>query len=172
MGLSPYMKIPVVALGAGGALAGLLWGPIVHLRDDHVEVGATPQELLEGLREHFADSPEHVLVADNRHVVRRFAGRAGPFPYRTVELVTFEDDAITFEHLAGPFRQCHERFQLSATASGTRLTHTGHFVLRGGLWTALLALGPVRSAFEAHVHHHLREVPARLPNLIGAVAPE
>jgi hypothetical protein len=156
------MRIPLLALGAGGALAGLVWGPTVRLRDDHVDVGATQQELLEELREHFADSPEQVLAADGRHIVRRFAGRAGPFPYRTVELVTFEDDAITFEHLAGPFRHCHERFQLSTTPSGTRLTHTGHFVLRGGLWTALLALGPVKSAFEAHVHHHLRELPARL----------
>ena len=170
MGLSPYMRIPVVALGAGGALVGLLWGPVVHLRDDHVEVGATRQELLDGLREHFVDSPEHVLVADDRHVVRRFAGRAGLFPYRTVELVTFEDDSITFEHLAGLFRHCHERFQLSATVSGTRLTHTGNFVLRGGLWTALLALGPVRSAFEAHVHHHLRQLPAGLPNLVAGAA--
>lgn len=72
-----------------------------------------------------------------------------------MELVKWETDAITFEHLAGPFTECHERFEVTPCSTGTQVTHTGSFRLRGGLWTALLAIGPVKRAFEANVHRHL-----------------
>jgi hypothetical protein len=43
--------------------------------------------------------------------VPSIAGSAGRFSYRTVELVVFESDAITFAYLSGPFLRCHEWFQ-------------------------------------------------------------
>jgi hypothetical protein len=33
-------------------------------------------------------------------------------------------------------------------------THSGSFSLRGGLWTAALAICPVKKAFETHVRGH------------------
>ena len=69
---------------------------------------------------------------------------------------------VTFEHLAGPFQSCHERFDLSATNTGSTVTHTGTFQLRGGIWTAALAVGPVKQAFEHHVQSHLQALSAEL----------
>lgn len=96
-----------------------------------------------------------MIAGDDRRVVRRFSGRAGRLTYATVEIVGFEADAITFEHLRGPFAACHERFDLTSTATGSRVTHSGTFTLRGGLWTWPFAVLVVRRAFERHVREHL-----------------
>lgn len=75
-------------------------------------------------------------------------------------LVNFSDSQVTFDHLAGPFAKCHETFDLqpSADGLGTCLVHSGTYRLRGGLWTALLALGPVKMAFEAPVREHMQDI--------------
>lgn len=97
-----------------------------------------------------------VLAAEPTRLVRRFRGRAGQFRYETVELVTFTSTGIGFEHLAGPFAQCRETFLLEPLdVGGTRVTHAGDYVLRGGLWTWPLARTAVKRAFERHVHEHL-----------------
>jgi hypothetical protein len=135
--------------------------PRVGLTTDTIEVPGAPAAVAAHLRERFAEGPD-VLAADRNAAVRRFAGRAGIFPYRTVELVTFAADAITFEHLRGPFASCHEVFELRPAPGGTRVAHRGTFVLRGGLlpW-AVLAI-PVKRAFGAHVHEHLRRLRSEL----------
>lgn len=51
----------------------------------------------------------HVESSGPDEVVARFAGRAGPFSYRTLEAVRFNDQAVSFEHLEGPLRSCAER---------------------------------------------------------------
>lgn len=156
------MRATGTALTVAGTLASLGLSPTVNLRPDSVDLAAPPDLLLAHFRAQFADAPNDTLASEEHRLVRRFSGRAGPFPYRTVELVTYHADAITFEHLAGPFSYCQERFQLDASGAGTRLTHTGSFRLRGGLVTAPLALTAVRRAFETHVRHHLEALAEEL----------
>ncbi len=155
-------RTPTAILAFVGALGGLAVGPTVTLRPDSVDLPISPQDVLAHFRKRFADADNDIVADEGHRLVRRFAGRAGPFPYRTIELVTYETDAVTFEHLAGPFAVCEERFQLDSIESGTQLTHTGQFRLRGGLWTAPLALTGVRRAFEDHVHEHLEALRSSL----------
>ena len=91
------------ALAIVGTLAGLSVGPTVTLRRDEVDIPVSPDVLLADFRARFADAEEEIIVNGGDTLVRRFSGRAGPFPYRTVELVTHHHDSITFDHLAGPF---------------------------------------------------------------------
>jgi len=149
------MRIFHLGLAATGAMALLAVRPKVQLAEDVVTIAVSPDDLLAEFRRRFAEDPDEILAMDEHRIVRRFAGKEGPYSFRTVELVTWEDGAITFEHLAGPFAECHERFEVTACPTGTQVTHTGSFRLRGGLWTALLAIGPVKRAFEVHVHRHL-----------------
>lgn len=149
------VRILHLGLAVTGAMALLAVRPKVQLAEDEVNIAVSPDDLLAELRRRFAQDPDDILAMDEHRLVRRFAGKEGPYSFRTVELVTYEYDAITFEHLAGPFTECHERFEFTACPNGTRVTHTGSFRLRGGLWTALLAIGPVKRAFETHVHRHL-----------------
>jgi hypothetical protein len=150
------MRILHVGLTAIASIAALAARPRVELARDSVDVALPPDELIEVFRGRFADSSDDILAIEHDRLVRRFAGTEGPFKFKTVEVVRYEDYAITFEHLAGPFYECNERFEFEATPSGTLLMHSGSFRLRGGLWTAGLAIGPVKKAFESHVHGHFR----------------
>lgn len=152
------MRIVQLWLVAIGSMVALAVRPRVQLARDAVEVALPPAELMDVLRERLAGSPEDILAEEPDRLVRRFAGAEGPFRFKTVELVRYEENAITFEHLAGPFAECNERFEFAATASGTLLTHSGAFRLRGGLWTAALAIGPVKKAFESHVRRHFQDL--------------
>lgn len=142
------------------ALAVALWAGLqlrreVRLTEDTVLVDAAPDEIVDRIRSRLSEGPD-VLAVEHNRLVRRFSGRAGRFRYETVELVTYGPTTIGFEHLAGPFAQCCERFTLEHTDGGrTRMTHEGTFVLRGGLWTWPLARTAVKRAFEQHVHDHL-----------------
>ena len=148
------------ALMPAASVAALFVRPRVELARDSIEVQATPEELMETFRKRFSDSPDDILAMEDDRLVRRFAGSEGKFTFNTVEVVRYEKAAITFEHLAGPFAECNERFDFEATPSGTTLTHSGHFRLRGGLWTAPLAVGPVKKAFESHVRGHFENLAA------------
>jgi hypothetical protein len=148
-------------LAALVAVAGLRFRPSVTLRPDRVEIAAAPDTIIELLQARFRDGPDVVVASEDR-LVRRFAGRAGLFPYRTTELIAFAPDGVTFDHLAGPFATCHERFHIHPHGATTTLEHTGDFALRGGLWTFALFAAPVRNAFEAHVRHHLHQLAAEL----------
>lgn len=149
------MGLIQIGLAVTGTLAGLNMGPTVTLRPDEIDIAIAPDELLENFRARFGAAKDQIIAADGDRIVRRFEGKAGPFPYRTVELVTYDAHGITFEHVAGPFSQCHERFSFESIPTGTRVIHTGTFRLRGGLWTAPLAVTGVRRAFETHVRQHL-----------------
>ncbi len=156
------MRVPTrTGLAALATIAGLQFHPKVALRPDRVETTATADTIIELLQTRLRDSPD-VLVASEDRLVRRFAGRAGVFPYRTTELVAFAPDGVTFDHLAGPFATCHERFHLRPHETFTTLEHTGTFSLRGGLWSFMLFAAPVRSAFESHVRRHLHQLAADL----------
>lgn len=154
---SPYMRLGWMAAGGAAALTALSMHPTINLAADEVDLDADPEEVIARLRGRLAGGDE-LIAGDDRRVVRRFSGRAGRFTYSTVEIVGFEADAITFEHLRGPFAACSERFELTPTPTGSRLTHRGRFSLRGGLWTWPLAVLLVRSAFEQHVRDHLVEL--------------
>jgi len=152
------MSLLSTALAFVAGLAGLRWTPTVELRRDVVDFAVPPSAIMARMRDGLQGDPESVLAAGDDRVVRRFEGTAGRFSYRTVELVSFEPEAVTFEHLAGPFRSCHERFDIRATDHGSTVTHSGTYQLRGGLWTAPLAFGPVKRAFEQHVVDHLGQL--------------
>lgn len=124
-------------------------------------MAAPPSTVITELARRMSDGPD-VIAADEHRVVRRFAGTAGRFLYQTVEIVSFQDDAVTFEHLRGPFAECREHSRLAPAGAGTRLTHSGSFRLRGGLWLWPLALCGVRPAFEHHVRHHLDQMSVEL----------
>ena len=143
-------------LTAAGSVGALFVRPRVELAEDSVDIGLPLERVLADMRERFASSPEDILAMEPNRMVRRFSGSEGKLSYKTVEVVRFENDAVTFEHIAGPFAECNERFQLTEIPGGTRLTHTGYFRLRGGLWTAPLAVGPVKKAFENHVNGHFQ----------------
>jgi hypothetical protein len=159
---SGFMGIPRPWVFAPVSIAALSLRPRVELARDVVEVAVLPAELIEVFRERFAAGPDDILALEPDRLVRRFAGTEGPFRFNTVELVCYEESAITFEHLSGPFSECNERFEFTATPTGTLLTHSGSFRLRGGLWTAALAIGPVKRAFEAHVRGHFQNLAAEL----------
>lgn len=157
--MGPF-KLGITALGSVGAT---FVRPRVEMAEDSVELGLSPAVVLANMRERFASSPEDILAMQPDRLVRRFSGSEGSFSYETIEVVRYEDDAVTFEHIAGPFAECNERFQLTEIPGGTRLTHTGYFRLRGGLWTAPLAMGPVKKAFENHVNGHFQTMAAENP---------
>ncbi len=156
------MRSHHAALVGVATLAGLALSPTIKLAEDQVDLPVPPDRLVDEFRRRFSESEADILANGDDRLVRRFSGKAGPFPYRTVELVEIHADAITFEHLAGPFSYCNERFQFKAIEAGTRVTHTGTFRLRGGIWTIPLAIGPVKRAFEAHVREHLLALGAEL----------
>lgn len=152
------MRLLPIGLAATGTLAGLALSPTVTLRPEAVDIAIAPGQLLDDFRARLGAATDEIMADGGDRLVRRFEGTAGPFHYRTVELVTFAADGVTFDHLAGPFSYCHERFSFDPVATGTRIVHTGTFRLRGGVWTAPLALTGVRRAFETHVRRHLEEL--------------
>jgi len=116
-----------------------------------------PEAVLRRFRERLGTSGD-ILVADPDRVVARFTGKAGTFRYETVELIGFEADRVTFEHLQGPFRQCHERFRVTPTSGGgSVVTHEENFTMRLGLIGWLLGVMVVRPTFEHHVAAHMAE---------------
>ncbi len=156
------------AITAIASLGALALRPEVQLANDSIEVGLPPKELLEVFRARFADSPEDIIAIEENQLVRRFAGSEGPFSFKTVEVVRYEDQAVTFEHLSGPFAECNERFDMVATPTGSMLTHSGSFRLRGGLFTVPLAFGPVKKAFETHVRGHFETLASEYPPALAS----
>ena len=150
-------------LASIGSIGATFVRPRIDMTEDSVDIGLAPAVVLANLRERFANSPDDILAIEPDRLVRRFSGSEGRFSYETVEVVRYEDNAVTFEHIAGPFAECNERFQLAEIPGGTRMTHTGYFRLRGGLWTAPLAAGPVKKAFEKHVHGHFQTMADTYP---------
>ena len=145
--------IPVLACAAA-AFAALRWAPTVTLAEDAVVVDASPERLVGRFRDRLGAGDE-VIAAQPDRIVRSFHGQAGRFRYDTIEIVTFGPSWITFEHLDGPFARCAELFEFALGATGTSVSHSGTFALRGGLWTWPLARTAVKSAFERHVHENL-----------------
>lgn len=150
----------VAGIGLAGVAAAALRPP-VRLAEDGVHLPLAPQDVVESFRLRMATGPD-VMVAGDDALLRGFSGRAGVFPYRTVEIVRFEPTAITFEHVRGPFAMCFERFDVTVEGAGSRLKHSGRFILRGGLLTWPLAVGPVKRAFEGHVQRHLEAMAREL----------
>lgn len=144
----------------------LLWeaarraGRGIELRPHSVEVRAPRERVAARLREKLGAGD--VLLEAGDALVARFSGTAGAFSYATVEVVSFTQDEIRFEHLGGTFAACTERFLLGELEGRTRIVHVGEFRLRGGLVAWLLAGRAVRSGFEAHVAQHLDLLAAEL----------
>lgn len=110
---------------AAATLAATAVRPNVSLDVDQVYLDRSPPDVLAHLRERLARSAD-VIADSGERAVYRFCGKAGRFSYVTIELITFEPAAISFEHLRGPFATCNERFELSPTVTGSRLTHERH----------------------------------------------
>jgi hypothetical protein len=154
------MSMSTRTIAAAAIVGSWLVHPEVRLRPVTVEFpGLTPDEVASQFRARLADHPD-VLAADADRVVARFSGRAGPLPYRTVEVVGLSDRAITFEHLSGPFRRCEEAFELRRTDRGTAVTHVGTFTMPGGLLGWLGGQLWIRGLFEAHVAAELERMAA------------
>lgn len=65
---------------------------------------------------------------------------------------------MTFDHLSGPFADCHEVIEVREAAGGCQLVHTGAFTMRAGVLGWFLGLLLVRPAFERHVRDHLLDI--------------
>jgi len=133
---------------------GLRVRPTVTLVEERVEVARAPHDVIRTFRDRMS-AGDGVIAADRDRVVRGFSGVAGRFRYDTVEVVSFAETSVTFEHLRGPFATCRERFDAIPSGTGTLLTHSGTFALRGGLFTWPLARTAVKRAFEEHVREHM-----------------
>ncbi len=131
--------------------------PEVKLRSERVSVALGPQEVMESMRGRFESNPD-VIVSGRDGIVARFAGRAGPFSYRTTEVVSFDPGGVGFDHITGPFASCTERFEVTGSGRASEIEHNGRFVMRGGLLGWVLGIGPVRQAFENHVGQHMRQM--------------
>lgn len=134
-------------------LAALGVRPSVALRRFEVTFDCSPAEAVEAFERKLLET----AVESSRpgEVVARFEGRAGPFSYRTREVVRFTDRAVAFEHLQGPFRSCAERFVIASNGSSTTVAHEGTFTMHGGLLGWLLGIAVVRPFFERVVADEL-----------------
>ncbi len=95
---------------------------------------------------------EDTLIAD-------FATKAGPFTFRTREMITFRPpDRIDFEHIRGPFKSCSESFILTPDNQGTQLTHTADFSLKLPLLGDFIGRTIAAPRFRAVVMEHLGQV--------------
>lgn len=140
---------------AAGVLVAATARPSIVLRLHVAVVEGHPREVGDRLRARLESGD--VLVSETDALVARFAGRAGHLPFRTIELVTFSDGEVGFEHLAGSFHACREKFVLLDEGGGrTRVEHSGTFTMRGGLIGWVAGRLVVRRLFEAHVAEHMR----------------
>ncbi|MHB1784991.1 MAG: hypothetical protein ACYCS7_02430 [Acidimicrobiales bacterium] len=151
------MRLVVRVLALAGTVGTTVRHPPVRLHPSSIRIGETPEEVVRRFREQLEIGGE-VVAAGDGHIVARFVGRAGIFRYRTVELVSFGPDGVAFEHLQGPFRDCHERFRAEPVeGGGSVVTHEGSFTMRWGLLGWLLGATIVRGTFEDHVAAHMAE---------------
>lgn len=133
-------------------------GPPIRLRPHTRRLNRAPESVLAELRAQLEDAP-NVLVRSGHSLVASFAGRAGAFRYRTVELVRFSDRQITFEHLSGPFRSAQESFEVVSLRDGSpALEHRGQFVMRSGLFGWILGRLVIRRVFERLVEEHMAQL--------------
>jgi hypothetical protein len=138
-------------LGLCFGVAQLFFRPSLRLREHTVQFDGVERSEVRGrFQARLADNPD-VVVGTDDVVVARFAGKAGPVPFRTVEVVRLLDDRASFEHLRGPFVRCEEVFELRPGRDGTAVTHSGTFTMRGGLIGWLGGLVWVRGLFERHI---------------------
>jgi hypothetical protein len=143
--------------GLAGSAAALSIRPAVPLRPHAVRTDDPPSAVLDHLRQQL-EAQGDAVAADGQRIVIHFAGEAGMFRYRTVELVSFLPDAVTFEHLRGPFKECRERFHVTpGSGGGSVVTHDGTFTMRMGLFGWLLGVTVVRPSFERHVAAHMAQ---------------
>lgn len=148
------------AAAVAALVAGWRLRPTITLRRDEVHVDASANEVIAQLRDRMLEGGD-VLVGEPTRAVVRFSGRAGPFPYRTVEDVRFFDTTVTFQHLQGPFHRCTEAMHVEADArGGTTIAHEGELAMRGGLLGWIFGVAAVRPVFERHVGSHLRQLAA------------
>lgn len=149
------MVLPALA----AAIAAARVQPAIPLRPDAVDVPVAHGDVVDWFSTQ-VDEHADVIARDEAVAVARFAGRAGPFTYRTVEVVELTTDGVRFEHLRGPFAACEEWFDLRPVGSTTVIEHRGHFRMQYGVAGWIFGLLAVRPAFEQHVAHRLRSMPA------------
>ena len=140
----------IVALG----VAALGLRPPVSLRRCEVSIDCSAAEAFEAFERKLSETAA-VESSCPGEVVAQFEGHAGPFSYRTREVVRFTDSAVTFEHIEGPFRSCAERFVIASNGSSATVAHEGTFTMRGGLAGWLLGMIAVRPFFERLVADEL-----------------
>lgn len=139
----PIWAIPVLAL----AMAGLVRRHQITLRPCTVAFEGAPNEIVQMFEGKVLDTA-NIESSRPREIVARFAGQAGPFSYRTQEIVRFNDRSVTFEHLEGPFHSCLERFLVVDDGDASTVSHTGEFTMPWGLPGWLFGITVVRPLFE------------------------
>ena len=151
MRTSPLTTVAVVGASA-------FVRPSLTLRDHTVRFpGLSPADVIDRFRARLDLHPDVVAAGDDT-IVARFEGKAGPMPYRTLEVVGLETDRVTFEHLRGPFIRCDEAFEVRAAGDGSDVTHVGSFTMRGGVVGWLLGRIWIRGLFERHVAAELTKM--------------
>jgi len=154
---------PLAPMTAALTAAALLrLSPSVRLRRAEVSFPYGAEELISRLEAKLIDDGE-IESSSHGEYVARFAGRAGPFSYRTRERVRFRDRTISFEHLEGPFRSCTEYFVVHGENGTSLVAHDGAFTMGGGLPGWLFGAAVVRPIFERVVVRELARMAAPIP---------
>jgi hypothetical protein len=140
----------------------------IELPARSIDVGAPVSAVMEDFRSRLTEMPGVICqVADT--VVARFSGRVGPYRGHTVEVVRFEVDSLTFEHLAGPFRACHEIFAVRPDTDDTAIVeHRGWLVMKFGPLGWLAGLLLARPAFDRVIARELQGLADRLGDAASA----
>ena len=132
--------------------------PSIDLGCDSVAFpGESPNDIMSRFRERLGNKSD-IVAAEQDRMVAHFAGKAGPVPYKTLEIVGFEKQRVSFEHLTGPFLACTEAFEIDGSEEGSSVTHAGQFTMRGGLLGWVLGRLWVLRLFRQHVKTELEQM--------------
>lgn len=143
----------------------------IDLRAHTVTFDGAPAEVRRIFERKLLDNPG-LESSRPGEIVARFSGSAGPLSYRTREVVRLTDEAITFEHLEGPFHSCHERFVLRSEGATSTVCHDGTFTMRWGLAGWLFGLIVVRPLFERLIAGELDRMTGDMGPDTASAAPE
>lgn len=145
----------------------------IELPVRRVAVRAPVGAVIDDLRSRLTAMPT-VICRDHDTVVASFSGDAGPYRWHTVEAIRFTADSVTFEHLAGPFRDCTEVFGVRPGTAGTTIVeHRGSLVMKLGPIGWVFGRLVARRAFDRIIARELQALADRLSptaNPAGRVA--
>jgi hypothetical protein len=155
-------RVFVLGIGVGAAMMASVMPVRPPVRLGRVVVPADVP--VETLRQRLIDRLDQadVVARGDGVTIAAFQGRAGPFPYHTLEEVRATPDGVTFRHLRGPLPRVEETIAVTPTGPRTAsLVHTGTVEVRGGLVGWIFGVLVVRPVFDAHARSHLAQIADR-----------